>query len=178
MSESTKQPIYKKPSNPQEFIQCLICPGWNPGVVFYYGSKHCLNLKPDLVRNSITELSKHPGLSRYTYALTKIVRMSSSDEDIKREWKQNLPLLRALYYTSAFGTARQRAKLIEVSQNKQLVKAMRYALKQETKIEDKNIEGSWIAVLFAEGSKASVNIANRCILHIDPEKTHKPTMTL
>ena len=162
-------PKFIKPTNSAEFIECIICPGWNPGVVFDAGSRYCLNLKSGLIRESITALRKHPDLSRYTHALTRIVRTSSSDEVLKREWQQNLRHLRALYYTSACGTDRQREKLIEISQNKQVVKAMRHALKKEKKIATGGIEASWIAVLFADGSRASVIEANRFNRLLDPE---------
>jgi len=169
MSKIAGHPLFMKPTDPGEFIQCLICAGWEPSVVFDTGSKYCLNLKPGLIRESIGALRKHPGLSRYTHALTRIVRTSSSDEELKREWQQNLRLLRALFYTSAFGTDRQREKLIEISHNKQVVKAMRYALKKETTIRKGGIEASWIAVLFADGSRTSVKEANRFNCLLDPD---------
>lgn len=169
MSRIVGHPMFQKPTSPGEFIQCLICPGWNPFVVFDAGSKYCLNLKPELIRESIAALRKHPELSRYTHALTRIVRTSSSDKVLKHEWQQNLRHLRALGYTSAFGTDRQREKLFEISQNQQVVKAMRYALKQEVKIKEGGIEASWIAVLYANGSSASVKEANRFSRLLDPE---------
>ena len=169
MSNFAGHPTYKKPTTPSEFIQCLICPGWHPVVVFDSGSRYCSNLKPELIRESIVALRKHPDLSRYTHALTRIIRISSSDEELKHEWQQNLRHLRALTYTSAWGTDQQREKLIEISQNKQVVKAMRYALRKENKIKKESIEGNWIAVLIADGSKASIKEANRFIRLLDPE---------
>ena len=115
-----------------------------------------MSLKPGLIRESISALSKRADLSRYTRALMKIVRLSNSDDNLKREWQRNLRQLRALAYTSAKGTGRQREKLFEISRNKQVVNAMRYALSQEIDISIRGIEPSWIAVLYADGSRASI----------------------
>ena len=150
-----------KPKSVDEFLSCIIWPGWDPAVAFDEGSKDCISLKPDLIRDSIRALKKRTDLSRYTLALTKIVRLSDPDDIIKAEWQKNLRHLRALLYTSPVGTERQRAKLIEISRNDQVVKAMRYALRREKTINPKRIEPTWIAVLFAEGSKASIQQANR-----------------
>jgi hypothetical protein len=150
-----------KPKSVDEFFNCIIWPRWDPSVAFDEGSKDCLSLKPDLIRDSIRALKKRNDLSRYTLALTKIVRLSDPDDKIKVEWQKNLRHLRALLYTSPVGTERQRAKLIEIARNDQVVKAMRYALRQEKNINPRKIEPTWIAVLFAEGSKASIQQANR-----------------
>ena len=150
-------------------MRCLICHGWDPGVVFDAGSKLCLNLKADLIRASIKALRKRSDLSRYTHALGKIVRLSQPDDVLRVEWQTNLRQLRALLYTSAYGTDRQRAKLLEIASNAQVVKAMRYALRQEREINGRDIEPSWIAVLYAEGSIASVREANRFNELLEPE---------
>jgi hypothetical protein len=158
-----------RPTSVDEFLQCLIWPGWNPSVAFYEGSRKCLNLKAKLVRESLVALQKRSGLSRYTHALCKIVRLSQPDDDLRAAWQLNLGLLRAVFYTSAWGTKRQRMKLLEIAQNAQVVGAMRYALRQEKEIRPREIEPSWIAVLYAEGSKASVREADRYNTLLDPE---------
>jgi hypothetical protein len=153
--------ILRRPTSVDEFMRCLIWPGWYPGVAFDQGSRRCLNLTPGLIRSALGALGKRSDLSRYTHALTKIVRLSQPDDALKIEWRTNLRLLRALLYTSAWGTERQRAKLLEIARNSQVVAAMRHALRQELEIEPRHIEPSWIAVLYAEGSKASLRLANR-----------------
>jgi hypothetical protein len=60
-------------------------------------------------------------------------------------------------------------KLLEIADNAQVVSAMRYALRQEKEIRPKEIEPSWIAVLYAEGSKASVREADRYNAQLNPE---------
>lgn len=160
-------PMKKKPSSVEEFMQCLIWPGWDPFVAFDDGSKHCLNLKPALIRESINSLRKRSDLSRYTLALTRIVRLSLPDDVLKIEWQSNLKQLRALMSTSASGTNRQRARLVEIAGNARLVAAMRFALKHEKVVETNRIEPTWIAVLYAEGSEASVREADRFNAHLD-----------
>jgi hypothetical protein len=158
-----------RPTSVDEFLRCLIWPGWNPTVAFYEGSRKCLNLKADLVRDSLKALQKRADLSRYTHALGKIVRLSQPDEHLRAEWRLNLPLLRALFYTSPSGTKRQQIKLLEIAHNARVVSAMRYALRQEKEIQPREIEPSWIAVLYAEGSKASVQAAERYNSLLKPE---------
>jgi hypothetical protein len=158
-----------RPTTTDEFIRCLIRPGWDPFVAFDEGSKQCLKLNAPLIREALKSLRMRAGLCRYTRALQKIVRVSSDDETLRNEWRANLPQLRALLYTSAFGTDRQRRKLLEIACNKQLTGAMRYALKQEQIIEPRRIEPTWIAVLYAEGSIASVREADRFNSLLDAE---------
>jgi hypothetical protein len=138
-------------------------------VAFDEGSKKCLKLKPHLIRESIEALGKRSDLSRYTLALSKIVRLSNDDDQLRIEWRTNVPQLRALLYTSAIGTARQRATLLEIARNKQVVSAMLYALQQEREIETRRIEPTWIAVLYAEGSEASVREADRFNVLLEPK---------
>lgn len=163
------EPFTKKPSTVDEFIRCLIWEGWDPGVAFDQGSRNFLNLGPALIRDSIRMLRKKKKLSRYTYALCKIVRLSQPDDVLKQEWRTNFRLLRALLYTPAVGTDLQKEKLLEIARNNQVVKAMRYALGQERKINRDKIEAGWIAVLYEEGSSASVREANRFNKYHDPE---------
>jgi len=159
-----------KPSTVDEFMRCLIWPGWDPSVAFDEGSKKLLDLSPDLIRKSIKTLRKRSSLSRYTHALSKIVRLSQPDDAIKVEWQTNLRHLRALLYTSAVGTDHQQATLLEIARNTQVVRAMRYALRQERKIRSRGIEPTWIAVLYAEGSNASVREADRFNVFLKPER--------
>ena len=111
----TDEPFTGKPSTVDEFMRCLIWPGWDPWVAFDQGSRKCLNLGPVLIRDSIRNLRKMKNLSRYTYALCKIVRLSQPDDVIKQEWRTNLRLLRALLYTPAVGTDLQKVKLLEIA---------------------------------------------------------------
>ena len=60
-------------------------------------------------------------------------------------------------------------KLLEIAQNKQVVKAMRHALRQERNPNTRRIEPTWIAVLYAEGSDASVLEADRFNALLEPE---------
>lgn len=150
-------------------MRCLIWHGWDPSVAFDEGSKKCLKLSSHLIRESVAALRNRPELSRYTLALSKIVRLSNDDDHLRIEWRTNLPQLRALLYTSALGTARQRAKLLEIARNDQVVRAMRYALRQERDIDSRRIEPTWIAVLYAEGSEASLREANRFNVLLKPE---------
>ena len=158
-----------KPTSVDEFMRCLIWQGWDPSVAFDEGSKKCLNLKPDLIRESIKALRKRSDLSRYTRAVIKIILPSQDNDTLRAQWRKNLPQLRALLYTSAVGTDRQRAKLLEIARNEHVVRAMRYALRQEREIQPRSIEPTWIAVLYAEGSDASVREANRFNALLKPE---------
>ncbi len=142
-------------------MQCLFRVGWDPYVVFDVGSKQCLNLKPHLIREVVTVLRERSDLSRYTYALSEIVELADNDDALRVEWKKNLTQLRALMFTSAIGTERQRAQLFEIARNKQVVKAMQHALRQEGNPNPKKVEPSWIAVLYAEGTSESIPIADR-----------------
>ena len=69
-------------------------------------------------------MRKRGDLSRHTHALGKIVRLSEPDEALRAEWQVNLRLLRALLYTSALGTKRQRMKLLEIAHNCEVVSAL------------------------------------------------------
>lgn len=158
-----------KPTTVDEFMRCLIWHGWDPSVAFDEGSKKCLNLNPHLIRESVEALRNRSDLSRYTVALSNIVRLSGDDDQIRIEWRTNLTQLRALLHTSALGTARQRATLLEIARNEQVVRAMRCALRQERDIESRRIEPTWIAVLYAEGSEASVREADRFNVLLKPE---------
>lgn len=158
-----------KPASVEEVMQCLFWIGWDPSVAFDAGSKWCLNLKPHLIRESIRSLQERSDLSRYTYALSKIVEVTSDDDALRGEWKRNLSQLRSLLSTSATGTDRQRLKLLEIAKNKQVVKAMRHALQQERNPNTKRIEPSWIAVLYAEGSDASILEADRFNALLEPK---------
>ena len=42
-----------RPTSVDEFLRCLIWPGWNPSVAFDAGSRKCLNLKANLIRESL-----------------------------------------------------------------------------------------------------------------------------
>lgn len=158
-----------KPTTADEFIRCLIWRGWDAGVAFDEGSRRCLKLKPQLIRESVDALSKRSDLSRYTLALSKLIRLSNDDDQLRIEWQTNLPQLRALLYTSPIGRAPQRAKLLQIAGNQQVVSAMRYALQQEGQVEPKKIEPTWIAVLYAEGSEGSVREADRFNALLEPK---------
>jgi hypothetical protein len=162
-------PFLDKPTSVDEFVRCLIWNGWDPFVAFDEGSKRCLNLKPHLIRESVRALRNRSDLSRYTHALSKVVRLSDDDDVLSVAWRANLSELRSLLHTSASGTDRQRAKLLGIARNKEVVGAMRYALRQEREIESREIEPAWIAVLYADGSAASVREANRFSALLKPE---------
>lgn len=159
----------QKPKSAEEFIRCIIWKGWDQWAAFDAGSKLLLSAKPQLVRESISALQERSDLTRYTHALTRIVDLSDDDEALRASWKHNLTQLRALLFTSAIGTSRQRAKLLEIAQNKQVVNAMRYALGQEREPELRRIEPTWIAVLYAEGFSLSKHEADRFNAHLPPE---------
>lgn len=162
-------PPFKNPTSVDEVLQCLIWVGWDPNVSFDLGSKRCLNLKPNLIRESIKALRDRADLSRYTYALTKIVDLTQADEALRAEWKSNLPQLRALMATSAIGTDCQRMRLLEIARNKRVVEAMRHALRQEPDPNPKKVEPSWVAVLYADGTNASIAEADRFNVLLRPE---------
>ena len=142
-------------------MQCLFLAGWDPYVAFDVGSKQCLHLRPHLIRELVAALRERSDLSRYTHALSEIVELAESDDALRVEWRRNLTQLRALMSTSAVGTERQRAKLVEIARNKQVVKAMQHALRQEVNPNPKKVEPSWIAVLYAEGTSESILMADR-----------------
>ncbi|HSH96411.1 MAG TPA: hypothetical protein VK968_19845 [Roseimicrobium sp.] len=158
-----------RPASVDEFMRCIIWPGWHANVAFTEGSKSCLNLKPSLIRPALAALSRRHDLGRYTHALCKIVRTSQPDEALQDEWRTNLPLLRALLYTSPVGTERQREKLLDIARNARVISAMRHALRKEITIDPRTVEPSWIAVLYAEHSKASVREADRFNTLLRPE---------
>jgi hypothetical protein len=151
----------RKPTTPDEFIRCIIWSGWDRRVSFMQGCKLLLGLKPDLIRESIRLLEQRPDLTSYTHALTKLVDLSTDDGVLLASWKTNLPHLRALLVTSPRGTALQRSKLLEISQNRQVVDALRFALQQNVDPIGRDVEPAWIAVLYAEGSEESVREADR-----------------
>jgi len=162
-------PPLKNPTSADEVLQCLIWVGWDPSVAFDLGSKRCLNLKPNLIRESIEALRDRSDLSRYTYALTKIVDLTQADAELRTEWKSNLSQLRALMATSAIGTDRQRMRLLEIARNKRVVAAMRHALEQERDPNPKKVEPSWVAVLYADGTDASIAEADRFNMLLRPD---------
>jgi hypothetical protein len=156
------EPVLHKPTSVDEVLQCLIIwIGRPPVIAFYEGSRECLNLSAKLIKGSIRALRKRTDLSRYTHALSRAIRVSQPDAVVAAEWRTNLRHLRALYYTSPTGSDRQRSKLLEIARNKLVVGAMRHALRQERVIRTRGIEPTWIAVLYAEGSKSSVEQADR-----------------
>lgn len=168
MNQPSSQSL-KKPTSADEVMQCLFWIGWDPSIAFDAESKQCLNLKPHLIRESIKALRERSDLSRYTHALSKIVELTDDDDVLRVEWKKNLPQLRALMFTSARGTDHQRLKLMEIARNKQIVKAMQHALRQESMPDPRKIEPSWIAVLYADGQKASILEADRFNTLLEPK---------
>lgn len=167
MNQSSPSP--KKPTSADEVMQCLFWAGWDPSVAFDAGAKQCLNLKPHLIRESIKVLLERSDLSRYTYALSKIVELTDDDDALRAKWKENLAQLRVLMFTSAVGTDRQRAKLMKIARNKQVVRAMRHALQQENDPNPRKVEPTWIAVLYADGTNASIQEADRFNALLDPK---------
>ncbi|NML47278.1 hypothetical protein HHL11_26255 [Ramlibacter sp. G-1-2-2] len=60
-------------------------------------------------------------------------------------------------------------KLLEIARNKTVVKAMQHALQQELLPDPRKVEPSWLAVLYADGTEASILEANRFNALLDPK---------
>ena len=170
---SVAQPLLRKPRTADEVLRCLIWEGWHPSCSFVEGSRHCETIKAPLIRQAIRKLRAKRGLYRYHQALGLAIRLSGTDATVESDWRTALKLLRILEHASPIGTPRQRLLLLEVARNGRVVQAMRRALKTERRIRRRSIEPTWIAVLYAEGSAASVAVADRFNAHLSLERQNQ-----
>jgi hypothetical protein len=145
-----------RPKTPTQVVDCLIREGWDPGLVFFEGSRACRRLAAGLIRESLVELRKRPSLPRAVHALVEAVDPCESDDDVTSRWQSAIDGLRVLLHASPKGSARERGLLLDVARDPRLVAAMRAAV-----VATGETEPTWTAVLIAEGSPESSAVVDR-----------------
>jgi hypothetical protein len=90
------------------------------------------------------------------HALVKAVDPNVADHQLEMDWQTAIDGLRTLARTSPKGTSRERNLLLDVAQNRKLVLGMQAAMTSAA-----DIDPTWMAVFFAEGSPKSRSIADR-----------------
>jgi len=145
-----------RPTTPTQVLQCLIWPGWHPGIAFYQGARKCRHLKAEAIRGTLALLRTQAHLPKEVRALVEAVAPDDEDEHLERDWCDAIDGLRILYHASPTGTERERELLLSVARNKRLVAGMRRALPAEPKVAP-----TWMAVLLADGSVESRAVTDR-----------------
>lgn len=98
----------KRPVTPRQAIDCLIRKGWDPGIVFFEGSRMCRRLDAQLIRDVVAELRKVRSPPRDVRALTEAVDPHDRDDELMRNWQTAIDGLRVLFHASPIGTPRER----------------------------------------------------------------------